>query len=49
MEDKEPLRGLRVLRGACVLKILSASTAQRRNDGLKVQRRKCQPALVLLQ
>lgn len=48
MEDKEPLRGLRVLKGAWVLKILSTSIAQRRNHGLQVQRGKCLPALVSL-
>lgn len=47
MEDKEPLRGLRVLEGAWVLKILSVSTAQSRNHGLKVQQGKCRPACAL--
>lgn len=39
MEDKEPLRGLRVLKGAWVLRILSTSTAQRRNHGPKIASR----------
>lgn len=49
MVDKEPLRDLRVLKGAWRLKIVSMSTSLRRNRGLGVERGEHRSVLAALQ